>query len=81
MRANPVGNQIRSLQTQIDSMRKDFDLLLACLEAKSPELFAEYGRVKEEVVERANLATRASQVQQAAPTRFVPQEKVRKSRF
>ena len=81
MRANPVGNQIRSLQTQLDSVKKDFELLLTCLEAKSPELFAEYGRVKEEVVERANLANRASQAQQAAPTRFVATEKVRKSRF
>ena len=84
MNSNPVGNQIRSLQTQLDALRKDHQLLLLAVETKSPELFAEYGRMKEEIADRAELAQRATQQQQQpAPSsaRFVPTEKVRKGRF
>ena len=51
MPQNPVGNQIRGLQAQVDAMRKDNQMLLLALEAKSPEVFAEYVRLKEEAAE------------------------------
>lgn len=51
MPQNPVGNQIRSLQAQVDTLRKDNQMLLLALEAKSPEAFAEYVRLKEEAAE------------------------------
>lgn len=53
MPQNPVGNQIRSLQAQVDTIRKDNQMLLLALEAKSPEVFAEYVRLKEEAAEAA----------------------------
>ena len=82
MNSNPVGNKIRALENQLEASRKDFQLLLSAIETKSPELFAEYGRMKEEIAERAELSQRATQQQQAPQnTRFVPTEKVRKGRF
>ena len=53
MPQNPVGNQIRGLQAQVDTLRKDNQMLLLALEAKSPEVFAEYVRLKEEAAEAA----------------------------
>ena len=47
MRGNPVGNQIRFLQTQLDSEKKNTGMLMMALEAKAPEVFAEYQRLKE----------------------------------
>lgn len=61
MPQNPVGNQIRSLQAQVDTLRKDNQMLLLALEAKSPEVFAEYVRLKEEAAERAEAANRPQQ--------------------
>jgi hypothetical protein len=82
MNSNPVGNKIRSLENQLENSRKDFQLLLSAIETKSPELFAEFGRMKEEIADRAELAQRASQQQQSPiNVRFVPTEKVRKGRF
>ena len=63
MPQNPVGNQIRSLQGQVDTIRKDNQMLLLALEAKSPEVFAEYVRLKEEAAERAEAANRPQQQQ------------------
>ena len=47
MRGNPVGNQIRFLQTQLDSEKKNTGMLMSALESKAPEVFAEYQRLKE----------------------------------
>lgn len=63
MPQNPVGNQIRSLQAQVDTLRKDSQMLLLALEAKSPEVFAEYVRLKEEAADRADAANRSQQPQ------------------
>ena len=46
MTRNPVGNQIRSLQLQMDNERKVFQMLLSALEAKSPDVFSEYSNLK-----------------------------------
>jgi len=47
MRGNPVGNQIRFLQTQLDTERKNTAMLITAMESKAPEVFAEYQRLKE----------------------------------
>ena len=47
MRGNPVGNQLRSLQVQIDADRKNMQMLLMALEQKAPEVHAEYMQMKE----------------------------------
>ena len=46
MTRNPVGNQIRSLQLQLDSEKKNVEILLSALEKQLPEVFAEYVRMK-----------------------------------
>lgn len=46
MTRNPVGNQIRSLQAQLDNERKVFQMLLSALESKSPDVFTEYSSLK-----------------------------------
>jgi hypothetical protein len=63
MPQNPVGNQIRGLQAQVDTLRKDNQMLLLALEAKAPEAFAEYVRLKDEATERADAANRPQQPQ------------------
>lgn len=66
MPMNPVGNQIRSLQTQLDAAKKETQILLVALEAKAPDVYAEYMRMKEETSEAA--ARAAAPAQQ--PSRF-----------
>jgi hypothetical protein len=70
MPTNPVGNQIRRLENTLEAERKDKQMLLIALEAKAPEVFAEYMRLKEEAEERALAAQRAAQAAQQAQ-RFV----------
>ncbi len=73
MSNNPVGNQIRGLQGQLDAERKDKAMLLLALETKAPEVFAEYMRLKEEAQERADAQLRAQQqAAQSSSSRFVP---------
>lgn len=48
MRSNPVGNQIRLLQTQLDSEKRNNIMLMSAMESKAPEVFAEYRRLKDE---------------------------------
>lgn len=73
MSNNPVGNQIRSLQSQLEAERKDKGMLLLALETKAPEVFAEYMRLKEEAQERADAQLRAQQqANQSSGNRFVP---------
>ena len=82
MPSNPVGNQIRNLQSQLDLLKKDHQLLLSAIEGKSPEIYAEYLHSKEVVADRD--AAARNQTQQApAPARFqatVPQPR-RTGRF
>jgi len=68
MRSNPVGNQIRRLETALETERKDKQMLLLALEAKAPEVFAEYMRLREEAEERVAAATRAQQAALNPPT-------------
>jgi hypothetical protein len=79
MPQNPVGNQIRSLQAQVDTLRKDNQMLLLALEAKAPEAFAEYVRLKEEAAEAARPQQQQFnqfQQQQSRPV-FQPSQPVR----
>ena len=64
MPSNPVGNQIRNLQGQLDASRNDFKMLMLALETKAPDVFAEYVRMKEEAQERVDAANRPQQQQQ-----------------
>lgn len=64
MPSNPVGNQIRNLQGQLDSARNDLRTMLLAFETKAPEVFAEYVRLKEEAQERIDAANRPQQPQQ-----------------
>lgn len=73
MPTNPVGNQIRRLESALESERKDKQMLLMALEAKAPDAFAEYMRLKEEAEERALAAQRAAQAAQQAQ-RFMPSQ-------
>jgi hypothetical protein len=68
MPSNPVGNQIRSLQSQLDAARNDVRTLLLALEAKAPETFAEYVRLKEEAQDRVDAANRPQQTQNQQPS-------------
>ena len=77
MPSNPVGNQIRNLQGQLDAERKDKQMLLLALESKAPEVFAEYMRLKEEAQERTDAQLRAQQQATMAPSRFQPSVPVR----
>lgn len=72
MRSNPVGNQLRRLETALDVERKDKQMLLMALEMKAPEVYVEYMRVKEEADERANELVRAQQAALNPPQRFQP---------
>jgi len=54
MTRNPVGNQIRSLQAQIDNERKVVQMLLSALESKSPDVFNEYSALKTKDDELSN---------------------------
>jgi hypothetical protein len=67
MRGNPVGNQIRFLQTQLDTERKNSAMLMTAMEAKAPEVFAEYQRLKEA---EAFAASPQAQTQAQAQGRF-----------
>jgi hypothetical protein len=73
MPTNPVGNQIRRLESALESERKDKQMLLMALESKAPEVFTEYMRMKEEAEERALAAQRAAQAAQQSQ-RFVPSQ-------
>ena len=53
MRGNPVGNQIRSLQLQLDDEKKNFQMLLSAIEVKAPEVLAEYTSMKEASVQES----------------------------
>jgi hypothetical protein len=75
MRGNPVGNQIRFLQTQLDAEKKNNTMLMTALEAKAPEVFGEYQRLKE-----AEAATNAPPQQQAQQSgRFQQQQQFQPS--
>ena len=52
MRGNPVGNQLRFLQNQIDVERKNTQMLLVAMETKAPEVFSEYMRLKDSAAEQ-----------------------------
>lgn len=71
MPSNPVGNQIRRLESMLEAERKDKQMLLLALETKAPDAFSEYMRLKDEAQERAEAAARAAQVAQQAQ-RFQP---------
>ena len=68
MRGNPVGNQIRSLQNQLDESFRRMQLLLTALEAKNPEVAQEYVRLREE----ADKAAAAVAAAAAAPPQPQP---------
>jgi hypothetical protein len=72
MRSNPVGNQIRRLETALDAERKDKAMLFLALETKAPEVFAEYMRLKDEAEEAAAAVVRAQQAALNPPQRFQP---------
>lgn len=72
MSNNPVGNQIRRLETQLEAERKDKQMLLLALETKAPDVFGEYMRLKDEVAERAEAAARAQQLANNQGQRFQP---------
>jgi len=69
MPSNPVGNQIRSLQTQLDALKKDHQLLLSAIEGKSPEIYNDYLHSKELIADR-DAATRNQTQQVTVPARF-----------
>jgi hypothetical protein len=72
MARNPVGNQIRRLETSLEAERKDKAMLLLALETKAPEVFAEYMRMKEDAEERAAEVVRTQQAALNPPQRFQP---------
>ena len=74
MRGNPVGNQIRFLQTQLDAEKKNNLMLMTAMEAKAPEVFAEYHRLKD-----AEAAANAPQQQQQQGGRFQQQQQFQPS--
>lgn len=41
-----LRNELNSLRNQLSDSKKDLALLLKAVEAKSPEVFEEYGRMK-----------------------------------
>ncbi len=69
MSGNPVGNQIRRLDAALESERKEKQILLLALETKAPDVFAEYMRLKDEALERAQASARAQQLANQ-PQRF-----------
>ena len=44
---NPLGNQIRSLQRELDNSKKDLQMLLDVLQEKNPEVYNGYKTLKE----------------------------------
>jgi|UniRef100_A0A6C0HFL5 hypothetical protein len=74
MRGNPVGNQIRSLQNQLDESFRRMQLLLTALEAKSPEVAQEYVRLREEADKSIVAATPSSQPQPSTQRNPVVQQ-------
>jgi peptidoglycan hydrolase CwlO-like protein len=44
---NPIGNQIRSLQRELDNSKKDLQMLLDVLQEKNPEVFNGYKSLKD----------------------------------
>lgn len=83
MRGNPVGNQIRFLQTQIDTDRKNMQMLLAVLEQKAPDVHAEYMRMKE-AEQKATEAAAAAEAQlqaQRNPVQTRPSQRTIGGRF
>ena len=78
---NPVGNQIRRLESQLETERKDKQMLLLAFETKAPEVFAEYMRLKDEAQERAEASARAQQLAQGQSQRFQPSTRNPGGRF
>jgi hypothetical protein len=76
MRGNPVGNQIRFLQTQLDAEKKNNTMLMTALETKAPDVFTEYQRLKD-----ADAAANAPPpvVQQQQSNRFQQQNQFQPS--
>jgi hypothetical protein len=78
---NPVGIQIRRLETALEAERKDKNMLLLALETKAPEVFAEYARLKEEEAAAREAAARAAELARnppvAQPPRFNPNNRGR----
>ena len=76
MPTNPVGNQIRSLESALEAERKDKAMLLLALETKAPTIYTEYVRLKEEEGARLEAASRAAELARnpppSAPPRFAP---------
>ena len=74
MPTNPVGNQIRRLESALEAERKDKAMLLLALETKMPTVFSEYVRLKEEEAARLEAAARAAELARnpppTAPPRF-----------
>lgn len=82
MSNNPVGNQIRRLETQLEAERKDKQMLLLAFETKAPEVFNEYMRLKDEAQERIEAAARANQMaQNQSSQRFQPSTRNPGGRF
>ena len=75
MQRNPVGNQIRSLQTLLDAEKKNTQFLLSALESKMPEVFSEYTRLKNEVSDAVQVEQQRQQQQQV--TQRFPQQQAR----
>ena len=75
MPSNPVGNQIRNLQGQLDNARNDLKMLLLAMETKAPEVYAEYVRLKEEAQERIEAANRPSNLQNQFNQFMAPQQR------
>lgn len=44
---NPIGNQIRNLQRELDNSKKDLQMLLEVLQEKNPEVYSGYKSMKE----------------------------------
>lgn len=50
---NPLGNQLRNTQRDLDNTKSDLKMLLGVLEQKAPEIYNEYKRLKDDQAERA----------------------------
>lgn len=44
---NPIGNQIRNLQRELDNSKKDLQMLLDVLQEKNPEVYNGYKSLKD----------------------------------
>ena len=74
MTRNPVGNQIRSLQSQLDAEKKVVQMLLSALESKSPDVFNEYASLKAHDDELQNPSQPQGQNQQFQNQQFQGQQ-------